>query len=356
MRLGVEAAIVRGELVSGDVAIEGGVVSEVGLGGGGSGIAAPGLVDLQVNGYAGVDLLNEPERAVEVAEALARVGTTSWQPTLITSPADRMREATRVLADVPGSVGVHLEGPFLSSSKSGAHPVEHLRTPDLELLRSLLEAGPVATVTLAPELPGALTLVDELVERSVVVSLGHTEATAAEADTAFAHGASTVTHLFNAMRTFHHRDPGVIGAALARPEIQVQLIADGVHVTDESLLVAWSAARGRFAVVSDAIAAAGLGDGTYLLGEVEVHVEQGVCSGADGTLAGSASSVLDGVRTLVRLGIPLADAIGAATTVPARILRRADLGRLEPGAPADIVVLDDRLDIVQALRRDASFG
>lgn len=356
MRLHVEAAIVRGELVPGDVAVEGGVVTGVGLGSGGSGIAAPGLVDLQVNGYAGIDLLNEPERADEVADALARDGTTSWQPTLITSPVDRMREAARALTDAPGSVGVHLEGPFLSPSKPGTHPVEHLRAPDLDLLRSLLDAGPVATVTLAPELPGALALVGELVERGVVVSLGHTDATAAEADVAFARGASTVTHLFNAMRAFHHRDPGVIGVALAREEIAVQLIADGIHVADEAVLVAWSAARGRLAVVSDAIAAAGLGDGTYLLGEVEVYVENGVCSRADGTLAGSASSALDGVRTLVRLGVPLAEAVGAATTVPARILRRDDLGRLEPGLPGDIVVLDDRLEVAQALRGGARIG
>lgn len=354
MRLGVEAAIVGGEVVRGDVAVSDGVVSDVGLAGkGGVGIAIPGLVDLQVNGYAGVDLLGDPDRAEDVAEALARDGTTAWQPTLITSPVDRMREVCRALRDVPGSVGVHLEGPFLSPEKPGTHPTPYLREPDLDVLRLLLDAGPVTTVTLAPELPGALELVDELVARGVVASLGHTNATAAEAAAAFDRGASTVTHLFNAMRSFHHREPGVIGAALARPEVVVQLIADGVHVADEAVLLAWRAASGRLALVSDAVAAAGLGDGVYRLGEVEVHVENGVCARADGTLAGSASSALDGVRTLVRLGVALPDAVQAATAVPARILGRDDLGRLEPGRPAGIVVLDDRLEVARVVREGA---
>jgi N-acetylglucosamine-6-phosphate deacetylase len=149
-------------------------------------VAVPGLVDLQVNGYAGVDLLTEPERAREVADALAEGGVTAWQPTLITSPTEQVLEATRALATAPRSLGTHLEGPFLSPSRPGTHPVEHLREPDLGLLRLLLDAGPVSCVTLAPELPGALAHVDELVERNITVSLGHTDATAVEAERAFA--------------------------------------------------------------------------------------------------------------------------------------------------------------------------
>ena len=349
MRLGVEAAIVGGTRVAGDVEVEDGLVREVGLGGTGSGIAVPGLVDLQVNGYAGIDLLTDPHGAEQVAEALARDGTTAWQPTLVTSPVEQLRDLTRALADAPRSVGVHLEGPFLSPQYAGAHAVEHLLPPDVGVLRGLLDAGPVKTVTLAPELPGALALVDVLVARGVVASVGHTNATAAEAMAAVARGASTVTHLFNAMRDFHHRSPGVVGVALARAEMAIQLIADGVHVADEAILLVWRAAGPRLAVVSDAIAAAGLGDGDYRLGGVEVHVERGICSRADGTLAGGACSLLDGVRTLVRLGLSLEDAVGSATMAPARILGRKDLGRLEPGLPADVLVLDDRLDVKDVL-------
>jgi N-acetylglucosamine-6-phosphate deacetylase len=354
MRLGVGAAIVAGELVPGDVAVDDGTVSAVGLGGaGGEHVALPGLVDLQVNGYAGVDLLAEPGRADEVADALAAGGVTSWQPTLITSPVDRLRAATAALDGAPGSVGVHLEGPFLSPRRAGAHPPARILGPDLEVLGSLLDAGPVSTVTLAPELPGALDLVDLLVARGVRVSLGHSDATAAEAEAAFDRGAATVTHLFNAMRPFAHRDPGIAGAALAREDVAVQLIADGVHLADESVLVAWRAARGRVALVSDAIAAAGLGDGSYRISEVDVLVENGVCRTPDGILAGSVTPLLDGFRNLCRLGVPLAEAADAVTRVPASIVGRPDLGLLRPGTAADLVVLDDSLELVRVLRSGA---
>jgi N-acetylglucosamine-6-phosphate deacetylase len=349
MRAGVEAAIVDGARVPGDVEIEDGRVVAVGIGErGGSGIAVPGLVDLQVNGYAGVDLLAEPERAPELAAALARTGVTAWQPTLITDAPERTLAALRAIR-AAGVVGIHLEGPFLSPARAGAHPRQHLRAPDLGLLRSFLDAGAVSIVTLAPELPGALELVEELVGRGVGVSLGHSDATAEEAHAAFARGARTVTHLFNAMRPFAHRDPGVAGAALAREDVLVQLIADGVHLAPETVLVAWRAARGRLGIVSDAISAAGLGDGTYALGEVEVRVEGGVSRRADGTLAGGVATVVDGIRGLCELGVPLVEAVDAATRVPARILRRDDVGTLAPGARADLAVLDDRLEVVRVL-------
>jgi N-acetylglucosamine-6-phosphate deacetylase len=167
MRAGVEAAIVDGARVPGDVEIDDGHVVAVGIGGGGgSGTAIPGLVDLQVNGYAGVDLLTEPERAPEIAAELARAGVTAWQPTLITDAPERTLAALRAIR-APGVIGIHLEGPFLAPARSGAHPREHLRAPDLTLLRTFLEAGPVTTVTLAPELDGALELVDELNARGV---------------------------------------------------------------------------------------------------------------------------------------------------------------------------------------------
>jgi N-acetylglucosamine-6-phosphate deacetylase len=343
VRLGVEAAVVRGELVPGDVEVVGGLVRAVGLAGHGSGIAVPGFVDLQVNGYGGIDLLTEPERWREVDAMLAEQGVTTWQPTLISAPPE---QTVRALGAI--DLGVHLEGPFLSLP--GAHPAECLREPDLDLLERFLGAGRVTSVTLAPELPGALALVDALVRSGVVVSLGHSAADAAVAHAAFDRGARTVTHLFNVMRPFGHRDPGVVGVALARVDVIVQLVCDGVHLADETVLLAWRAARGRLVVVSDAIAAAGLGDGSFRLGGTHVEVADGVSRDRNGALAGGTGTVPDAVRRLVRLGVPLVEAVDAGTRVPARVLARADVGTLEPGARADIVVLGDDLQVERVVR------
>jgi N-acetylglucosamine-6-phosphate deacetylase len=328
VRLGVAAAVVRGELISGDVEVEGGRIAAIGLRNGGKGTAAPGFVDLQVNGYGGIDLLTEPERWREVDAMLAELGVTTWQPTLISAPPEQILNALVAI-----ELGVHLEGPFLS--RAGAHPPDYLRAPDLELLRRFLDAGNVTTVTLAPELPGAFELIDELAPRGVVVSLGHSAADAATADAAFDRGARTVTHLFNVM-PFHHREPGLAGTALAREDVLVQLICDGVHLADPTVLVAWRAARGRIAVVSDAVAAAGLGTG--------------VSRTPDGTLAGGTGTLPEAVRRLVALGVPFEEAVDAATRVPAEILGRRDIGRLEPGVRADVVVLDDELQVARVLR------
>jgi N-acetylglucosamine-6-phosphate deacetylase len=349
VRLGVEAAVVHGELVRGDVELRDGRVEAVGLAGTGSGIAAPGFVDLQVNGYGGVDLLTEPERWREVDAMLAEVGVTTWQPTLISAPPERTLEALRAI-----ELGVHLEGPFLAVP--GAHPPGCLRAPDPELLRTFLEAGSVSTMTVAPELPGALELIDELHARGVVVSLGHSSADARVSRDAFDRGARTVTHLFNVMRPFQHRDPGLAGAALARDDVTVQAICDGVHLADETVLLAWRAARGRLAVVSDSIAAAGLGDGRFRLGDIEIEVEGGVSRTPDGALAGSTVTVPDAVRRLVALGVPLVEAIDAGSRVPARILGRHDVGSLARGTRADIVVLDDDLRVTRVVRNGRALG
>ena len=341
--------MVRGTLVPGDVEFRDGIVHAVGLDGGGAGVAAPGFVDLQVNGYGGVDLLTEPDRWREVDALLAELGVTTWQPTLISADPDETLRALRAI-----ELDVHLEGPFLALP--GAHPPECLRDPDLELLDAFASAGRVRTVTLAPELPGALELVDDLQRRGVVASLGHSAADAATAHAAFDRGARTVTHLFNVMRRFTHRDPGLAGAALAREDVEVQLICDGVHVADETVLFVWRAARGRLAVVSDLIAAGGLGDGSFRLGGTTVEVENGVSRAPDGTLAGGTSTVPEAVRRLVRLGVPLAEAVDAGTAVPARILGRADVGVLEPGVRADVVVLDQGVRVTRVLRSGIAVG
>jgi N-acetylglucosamine-6-phosphate deacetylase len=273
---------------------------------------------------------------------------TAFQPTLITAPEDELAGA---LAEVPRDpvgprvIGAHLEGPFLSPLRLGAHPVSARRDPDVALLERLLAAGPVSEMTLAPELDGALELIDVLNARGVVVSCGHSDATAEQANRAFDRGAATVTHLFNAMRPLGHRDPGIAGAALARDDVIVQVILDGHHIAEETARVVWRAAAGRVALVTDAIAAAGVGDGSYRLGTVDVEVREGIARRGDGVLAGSSLTLIEAVRRLHALGVPLADAVGAATVVPARVARRSDLGALRPGAPADLVVLDDALEI-----------
>jgi N-acetylglucosamine-6-phosphate deacetylase len=349
VRLGVAAAVVDGVLVRGDVAVEEGVVAGVGLAGDGSGLAIPGLVDLQVNGFGGVDIQRaEPGELVELAGALARDGVLWYQPTVVTAPSEAMVDALTSIGqafDQPAParmLGAHVEGPFLSVDRAGAHPVTFVRNPSLDTLATLLLAGcRVTMVTLAPELDEADELIDALTQRAIVPSLGHTDGRAAVAHAAFDAGARSVTHIFNAMRPWHHRDPGVAGAALARDDVTVMLIADGVHVAPDAVLAAWRAARGRLVLVSDAISAAGLGDGVFGLGACEVVVTDGVARLADGTLAGSARPLGWGLRLLVELGVPVVEAVDAVTRAPARLLGRDDVGVLSVAAPADLVVLDD---------------
>jgi N-acetylglucosamine-6-phosphate deacetylase len=204
-------------------------------------------------------------------------------------------------------------------------------------------------MTLAPELDGALELIDVLRERAVVVACGHTDATTEEAHAAFDRGATHVTHLFNAMRPFAHRDPGIVGAALARDDVTVELILDGYHVVDDAARVAWRAAIGRVVLVTDAMAAAGVGDGDWCLGAIDVEVRDGVVRRRDGVLAGSVLTMPDAIRSLIRLGATFEQAIDAATRVPARAARRTDIGVLVPGARADIVVLDGDVDVKRVL-------
>jgi len=354
MKLGVAAALVDGTLVPGDVEVSDGRITGVGLAApAGAGIAVPGFVDLQVNGFGGVDFLDaDAEGYKRAGEALLETGVTSYLPTLITSPEEQLLAAMREVPAAggrPNVLGVHLEGPFLSPSRLGAHMASSRRNPDLELLGRLLDGGPVRLMTLAPELAGADALIEELLRRGVRVSLGHSDATVEQANDAFARGVRTVTHLFNAMRPFRHRDPGIIGAALARDDVIVQIIVDGIHLAPETAQVVWRAASGRVALVTDAITAAGLSDGSFSFGDLDVSVHDGTVRGPDGVLAGSVLTMIEAVRNYHALGVPLPEAVGAATSVPAAILGLDDVGRLAPGLPADVVVLSDRVEIERVL-------
>lgn len=359
MKLGVGAALVRGEIVAGDVEVTDGRVVAVGLpgtsGGANSLIAIPGLVDIQINGYGGVDFLYASTEDYRTAgEALLLAGVTAYQPTFITAAEATTIEALRTLptgGPGPRVIGAHLEGPFLSPDCPGMHPVEHLRAPDIALLDRLLDEGHVTEMTLAPELPGADALIRRLRERGVVVSAGHTDATASEASLGFDLGITGLTHVFNAMRPLRSRDPGVAGVALTRPDVAVKIIVDGHHLAPEVVQLVWACAAGRVALITDAMAGAGAGGGTtFRLGDVTVEVEAGAAPmREDGKLAGSVLTMIDAVRNLHALGVPFEQAVGAATEVPARFLGRDDVGVLEPGGPADIVVLDDRLEIQTVL-------
>src|SRR5438270_2554149 len=272
MRLGVEAVLVDGLLVPGDVEVDDGRITGIGLASPGRGIAVPGFVDLQVNGFGGVDFLDADSDGYRRAgEALLETGVTAYLPTLITTPEQQLLAA---MAEVPTGesrpriLGMHLEGPFLSPNRLGTHEASARRDPDAALLDRLLDAGPVRLMTLAPELPGADALIDRLLEREVAVSLGHSDATAEQANAAFDRGARCVTHIFNAMRPFLHRDPGIAGAALARDDVHVSIILDDIHLATETARVTWHAAAGRVALITDAVAAAGAADGSYSLGNV----------------------------------------------------------------------------------------
>jgi N-acetylglucosamine-6-phosphate deacetylase len=353
-RLGVRAALVGGRIVPGDVEVVDGRVAGYGLPSpNGRGIASPGFVDLQVNGFGGVDFLDTDAAGYEQAgAALLETGVTAYLPTLITAPEERLVAALAEISEGgsgPRILGAHVEGPFLSPRRLGTHPPSARRDPDSALLDRLLSAGPVRLFTLAPELPGALDLVDTLVARGITVSAGHTDASAEEAEAAFGRGVRTVTHLFNAMRPFTHRDPGVTGAALARPSVTVQIILDGVHLAPDTVRMVWQAAAGRLVLVTDAVAGAGASDGSYRLGDVSVEVRDGVVRrDGDGVLAGSVLTMIDAVRNLHALGVPLDAALGAATAVPAGVIG-ADAGRIEIGAPADLIVLTEELEIERVI-------
>lgn len=335
-----------GAVVAGDVEVEDGIVRAVGVAPPGRGglVAVPGLVDLQVNGVGEVDFVTAgPEEWARAGRDLALGGTTSFQPTFVTGHPDRVLAALRRLPARAGParcLGAHLEGPFLAPTRLGAHPAHHRREPDPELLQRYLAAGPVRHMTLAPELDGALGLVALARGRGVTVACGHSEATAAQAHVAFDWGATVVTHLFNAMALGDHRAPGLGLAALARSDVRLTVIADGTHVADEALLVAWRAGAGRLALVSDAVG--------RRPGDPATVPDGPVVRRPDGTLAGSTLPLLAGVRRLVSLGVPLPAAIEAATAVPASIAG-AGGGTLRPGRVADVVVLDDALQVQRVL-------
>ena len=356
IRLGVSAALVDREVVRGDVDIDDGVIAAVGvMPAGNGGVAVPGFIDLQVNGFGGVDFLTaDVDEHRRAGDALLSTGVTSYQPTLVSSPEKVVLEAMETIAGAardggPRVLGVHLEGPFIDPSFKGAHDEQYIVAPDIAYAERLCASGHVTTMTIAPEQPGGFDLLDWLVRRGVMVSIGHSGADAAAAHEAFNRGARWVTHLHNAQRRFTARDPGIAAVAMTRSDVTIGVIADLVHLARETVLLAFLAARGRITVVTDAIAAAPSSEGEFTLGDRAIIVSQGAARLADGTLAGSVLSMDTAVRNLVHIGIPWSAAVGAATAIPARLIGRPDLGTLRPGTPADVAVLDDALRVTRTV-------
>jgi N-acetylglucosamine-6-phosphate deacetylase len=329
--------------------------------------AIPGFVDVHIHGAGGHDVMEGTDEALTVvARTLARHGTTSFVATTVTaSPEDTCRSVEGIARfithqlqiDDPRAevLGVHYEGPFLNKARRGVHPVEWLQLPSTELLERLLQcaSGNARILTLAPELVGAVPCIEAAHTAGVVVAMGHTDATYEEARAAISRGVRHAVHVYNAMRPFSHRDSGVIGAVLTSTEVSAELIADGVHVEEAAMQMLLQAkGPGGVILVSDGISATGMPDGKYYLGNFEVTVLNGVCRNAEGKLAGSTLTLDRALRNIVALGIPLADAVRMLTTNPAKLLGiEFKKGALRTGADADIVLLDQNLELTNVWTR-----
>ena len=369
----IAATVITGDelLQPGWLQVEGGSVTAVGAGNPpraadvdlGEAIVVPGFVDMHVHGGGGGAFpTGEQDQAKVAVELHRRHGTTSSVASLVTaSPADLLRTVA-VMAELTQDgllAGTHLEGPWLSNERPGAHEQPQLRDADPAELDRVFAAGrgTIRMVTLAPERPGGLDAVRRVVDAGAIAAVGHTDATYDQARTAIEAGATVGTHLFNAMRPVHHREPGPVIALLEDPRVTVELITDGVHLHPALYRdVASVAGPDRVALVTDAMAAAGMADGAYRLGALDVTVAGGVAriTGSD-TIAGSTATMDHIFRYAVaHAGLPFLDAVRAAvrqtSTIPAAVLGLDDVGQLTPGRRADLVVLDGGLQLRAVMR------
>ncbi len=331
--------------------------------GGGEDYILPGFVDLQVNGSHGIDVMNAaPDALATLSRHLAREGATAWMPTAVTASIEKIAQVHESIAgaiensrrdnsaDAAAILGMHLEGPFISPLRLGAHPALNLE-PRGDSFQRVLAMRALRLITLAPELPGGFDAIRRLTARAVVVSIGHTNATLEEANAGIAAGARMFTHLFNAMRPLNHRDPGVIAAALAPSPALAAIIPDGVHVHPAVLRLA-SRARGKdgMILVTDKVALAKASSSEKNAGRARGSIRDGAARLDDGTLAGSIISMLDGVRVMVeRAGVSIGDAAVMAATNPANLVGAGDRGRIQIGARADLIVLSRTLELKSVL-------
>jgi N-acetylglucosamine-6-phosphate deacetylase len=341
----------------------------------GDAILTPGFVDIHMHGGAGLDVMRaSPDELPHLHKFLATHGVTGYFPTTVAAPLDQTCLALERLADaievgqVPHTtngdtaqarpLGIHLEGPFLSHKRRGVHPPENLFEPTLEIFDRLWQAarGHVRMMTIAPELPGALEVISEAARRKVCVSIGHSDATLEAARAGVRAGARHATHTFNAMRPLDHRDPGILGEVLTDQNLTADIIADGIHVAPEVVQLFLQAKGVEAAVlITDATAAAGMPDGTYQLGPMQVEVKDGKCT-LDGKLAGSVLTMDGAVRNVAKFSNwSLRDAVRAATLNPSCAAGLAQHGHIAPGAEANIVALSPNGDVRKTMIRGRGF-
>ena len=330
------------------------------------GLIAPGYVDTHVHAGGGGDFASTDLDEVLLARNFHRSqGTTGIIASVVTDTVEQILAELELLAELcdRGELdGIHLETPFLSAARCGAHPPALLRDPDPATVEQLIEAGRehLSMITIAPELPGALDAIDRFVAAEVTVAVGHTAGGAEDARAAVDHGARVATHLFNAMNPIHHRMPGPVPVLLTDERVAVELVCDGHHLAGEVIAMAIEAAgTERTVLITDAMAAAGLADGEYRLGTLRVKVAGGKATlvnadGSEGSIAGSTLTLAEAVRNVVRFtGLTPAQVLPMATANPARVHALDDLGRIATGARADLVVLDQDLVVTRVMARGA---
>lgn len=353
-------------VVDGYVEVDGDTIVTVGTGApaGGRWIV-PGFVDIHTHGGGGHTFTTgDPAAAREAAAFHLRHGTTTLLASLVSSPYELMREATAAFVPLVAEgvlAGVHYEGPYLSQARCGAQNPAFLRDASPEELSALIElgGGAVRMVTIAPERPGALEAIKLLVARGVVAAIGHTDATYDQTRAGIEAGATVGTHVFNGMRPPHHREPGPVFALLGAEAVVCELIPDGIHLHDGTLAFAAKVAGpARTALVTDAMAAAGMPDGEYELGGQAVVVADRVARLArDGSIAGSTLTMDAGLRQAVHAGVSMVDAVRMVTTTPARAIGLAgEVGSLAPGLRANLVVLDEALRVERVMRAGSWLG
>jgi N-acetylglucosamine-6-phosphate deacetylase len=319
----------------------------------------PGFVDMHVHGGGGTSFTQgSADDARRAAEFHRRYGTTSIVASLVTAPLAELEARAALLAGLAAEgvvAGLHLEGPFLSAARCGAQDPRYLLAPDVAAFERLhaAAAGYLKVITIAPELPGATEVIKAAVRAGVTVAIGHTDATAEVTAAAVDAGATHATHLCNGMRPLHHREPGPVGVLLDREEVTCEVIADGVHLHDTVIrLIARAAGPARLVLITDAMAAAGMPDGAYQLGSMQVDVAGGVARLAGGTIAGSTATMAAVLGHAVAAGLPLPGIAAAASTNPARVLGIGDrVGALRPGLDADLVVFDEEFRLRAVMRQ-----
>ncbi len=332
--------------------------------------AAPGFLDVHIHGAGGHDVMEGTDVALAaVSKTIAAHGTTSFVATTVTADSSAICRSAegiskymgrqRIAGDSRAEVlGIHFEGPFINPVRRGVQPAEFIQLPSAELLGKFINAagGHAQILTIAPELLGAMPCIDAARASGLVVAKGHTDATYEQARAAIARGAHHATHVYNAMRPFSHRDSGVIGAVLTTPELTAELIADGVHVDETAVrLLLQAKGAGGVILISDGISATGMPDGKYALGTVEVTVSGGICRDRDGRLAGSTLTLDRALRNIVALGASVGDAVRMLTLNPAKLLGiEFKKGALRTGADADIVLLDEALNVTRVWTRGIS--